>query len=468
MSRPGGGQRQVAVKVLKPDLRRVDEAVRRLRDEGRMLAVLDHPSIVRALEMTLIGGRVALVTEYIAGVDLARCCREPRLLPHRAVVQAVGEIASALDTAWNTPSPETGKPLELIHRDIKPANIRVGATGEIKILDFGIARTTEMYRHAKTAQGALPFTRGTAAPEAFTKGFQGSASDVYALGITFFRMLAGQHFYAGLELSDQVNTVCLDERYTPYLRRRLELLDVKVPAPVIDLIRAMLAYEASDRPDAASVAATASALVSGMTGPHLREWATSMDFPAPAGVEGGSLTGETLFEDPVEGDSAASIKRNPSLVLDDGGGHTDVGPDGDELPVAPPPPRVSSVAPASPRQTAPPPVPRSLRSNSIKPYTAPTALGALVESEVARATPEPSGVRRARTLPPRSMDTRSISQRRFHPRLRRRRPGRWRWATCRSGASTVTLPSWVPSTSPHRRVGAGSCRWCCWWWWARC
>jgi serine/threonine protein kinase len=298
LNRPGGLTKRVAVKVLKEDLRHADAAVQRLRDEGRMLAILDHPCILRVIEMTLIRGRVALVTEYIDGVDLARCCRKPYLLPQTVVLGAMGEVASALHTAWTTPSPETGKPLKLIHRDIKPENIRIGKHGEIKLLDFGIARTTEMFRHAKTAQGDLPFTPGYAAPEAFTKGFQGSASDVYALGVTMFRLLAGERLYEDMELSDQVTICCLPERYSSFLKKRLMAVDA--PEPVMALLRDMLAYDAPHRPSAFEVENRCNTLVDSLDGPSHVRWARAQTFPEPQGLPDGSLTGETIEEDDLE------------------------------------------------------------------------------------------------------------------------------------------------------------------------
>lgn len=295
LARPGGLEKRVAVKVLKEDLRNAPEAVKRLRDEGRMLAILDHPCIVRVIEMTLIRGRVALVTEYLDGVDLARCCRPPRLLPPKVIVGALGEVASALHCAWTTISPETGKPLELIHRDVKPENIRIGRHGEVKLLDFGIARTTEMFRHAKTAVGDLPFTPGYAPPEAFTKGFQGPASDVYALGVTLYRLLAGERLYEDMELADQVTICCLPERYGPFVRQRLGKIDA--PEPVLVLLRDMLAYHPLDRPTAQEVEASAVSLGDQLDGPTHVRWARATEFPEPIGLPDGTLTGETITED---------------------------------------------------------------------------------------------------------------------------------------------------------------------------
>ena len=295
ISRPGGLAKRMAVKVLKPDLDHGDEAVMRLRDEGRMLATLNHPAILRAHDLYRVQGRIALATEYVEGIDLARLCKADRLLPQRVVIAVAGEVAEALDNALNAPSPETGRPLRLVHRDIKPENVRLTVHGQVKLLDFGIARTPELVRAAKTRAGDLPFTPGYAAPECFRKGEQGPESDVYALGVTVYRALVGERLYEGMGVGDQFATASLEENYAPFLAARLAKLEA--PPPVQKLVRAMLAYEKADRPTAGQVREAAEEIGDRLPGPTLQKWARSVEFPTPKDVKGATLTGLTLFED---------------------------------------------------------------------------------------------------------------------------------------------------------------------------
>lgn len=362
MGHPGGPRRRVAVKVLKEDLQNTTEAVQRLRDEGRMLSILDHPAIVRVLEMTLLNGRVALVTEYLEGIDLARCCKPNTRLPDRVVLQAIGEVASALHCAWTTLSPETGKPLQLIHRDIKPDNLRIGKDGSVKVLDFGIARTTEMYRHAKTKQGDLPFTPGYAPPEAFTRGFQGSASDVYALGVTLYRLLTAQRLYEGHDLAGQVAIACLQERYDPFLEQRLERLEAG--QGVRALLQQMLAYDPASRPSAEQVHARCQALAEKVDGPELVRWARAMTFPPPKALEGGTLTGQTVEEDGF--DRPTKRRLNPRELHKRRANRQKKGLLGaasgsSEEREAVPTPRVAPDAPL------PPPVPETVAASTFEP-----------------------------------------------------------------------------------------------------
>src|SRR5690606_31293680 len=140
----GGLDRLVAVKILREQYEETSDAVKRLRDEAQILAMLAHPCIVGIHEIMRIEGRLALVNEYIEGIDVESFCTPDRLLPPRVAVGIISRVAGALDWAIHTPNPATGRPLNLIHRDIKPANIRLSSFGEVKLLDFGLARSNEM------------------------------------------------------------------------------------------------------------------------------------------------------------------------------------------------------------------------------------------------------------------------------------------------------------------------------------
>ncbi len=293
-NRPGGLARRVAVKVLKVDLEEDGQAVLRLSDEGRMLAALQHPCILAVRELTRIDGRLALVTEYVEGIDISVCTRPDSLLPSRAVVGIVGELAGALDCAWNTLSPETGQPLHLVHRDIKPENVRLSRHGEVKLLDFGIARTTQLYRNADTAVGDMPFTPGYAAPESYTKGEQTERSDIYALGVTLYRLLVGERLFQGIALQQQFQVTASAERYEPFILERLER--ISAASDVKDLLRDLLAYEAPSRPTAAEVQARCDRIADTIPGPTHARWARAQHHHGPRNV-GGSLVGRTVNED---------------------------------------------------------------------------------------------------------------------------------------------------------------------------
>jgi serine/threonine protein kinase len=292
--RPGGMSRKVAVKILKSEYDDESNAVRRLSDEGRMLAVLQHPAILCVHELTRVDGRLAMVTEYVDGLDLAKRCKLGRLIPPRAVLGIIAEIAGALEGAWTTPSPLTGRPLNLIHRDIKPENVRISRYGEVKVLDFGIARTTQLLRQAETAVGELPFTPGYAPPEAFTEGTQGHKSDVYALGVTMYRMLTADRLYEGINLGQQFNLTASKERYDIFLSGRLSGLEIE--DAVLAVLQELLCYAPDARPSAREVRQRCEVVADEMRGPSYRRWARNTTF-GDTGEFDGTLTGRTLVED---------------------------------------------------------------------------------------------------------------------------------------------------------------------------
>jgi serine/threonine protein kinase len=285
---PGGLSRKVAIKVLKSNIDDSADAVLRLLDEGKMLSQLRHPCIVGIHELTRIDGRLALITEYIEGTDLSKHCRRDNLLPERLVWHIGAEVASALDCVWNTLSDETNKPLKLIHRDIKPANIRIGRFGEIKLLDFGIARTTEMARHADTVAGTLPFTPGFVPPEVFLRGEVNHSTDVYALGCTIYRLLTGRRYYKKLDLPDTVALAVSQNNYNQHLEERLTHIKREGGRK---LLRAVLAYDVDDRPTAAAVSLACEELLDRVPGISMRRWARENP-PRDSNVgKSGPLTG---------------------------------------------------------------------------------------------------------------------------------------------------------------------------------
>ena len=122
-----GFSRLVAVKILKNQWTDSEEIASRMRDEARLLGLLRHRNIVDVLGLTSIDGRVAVIMEYLEGVDLRfvsrRLMAENEKFSVRAVLDIGFSVASALDAAYNRPPFAGEKPLRVIHRDIKPNNI---------------------------------------------------------------------------------------------------------------------------------------------------------------------------------------------------------------------------------------------------------------------------------------------------------------------------------------------------------
>ncbi|MBP6797578.1 MAG: serine/threonine protein kinase [Luteimonas sp.] len=202
-------QQQVAVKLIRPLHLGAGAAFRaqlvaRFENERALLARLAHPNIARILD----GGATAsglpwLAMEYVDGVSLAEYCErhaldvDARLRLLRKVCDGVQEAHSHL----------------IVHRDLKPENILVGADGEPRLLDFGIARTLDApddgsAGHALTSLTAM--TPAYASPEQVRRESTTTRSDVYSLGVIAYQLLAGARPYelAGLSPAQAERTVC--------------------------------------------------------------------------------------------------------------------------------------------------------------------------------------------------------------------------------------------------------------------
>jgi serine/threonine protein kinase len=298
MTSPSGIQSQVAVKVLHGDLDDASDALDRLRDEGRLLGLLDHPSIVRVIDLCRLEGRIALVTEYVMGADLKRCIRGSQPMPPAAVAEVVARLADALDTAWKTSAPD-GTPLQLVHRDVKPANVRIGRRGEVKLLDFGIARAS--LRLTRTATNLLVGSFGYLAPERLSvRPDVGPAADVFSLGCVWYEALTHRGLLTELEQPTQVALSMSPRDFQAFVHERTAGLE----GPARELVTAMLAHDQAARPTAADVSRAAESMLASAAGPSLRRWCQDRDWNE-ASTFSGSLRGVVLREE------ATTTRRAP-------------------------------------------------------------------------------------------------------------------------------------------------------------
>lgn len=156
--------------------------VERFKRERQILAGLDHPNIARILDGGNIDdGRPYYVMEYVDGKPLVDyCTRIDADVPARLeLILAVCEALEHMHTQG------------IVHRDIKPSNILVTANGRVKLLDFGIARTTET-EWSGTGPQTIVATPGYASPEQMAGEDAGRASDIYSLGVVLYELLTGR------------------------------------------------------------------------------------------------------------------------------------------------------------------------------------------------------------------------------------------------------------------------------------
>jgi serine/threonine protein kinase len=341
MTTSGGLSREVAVKLLLTTLE--PGAVLRLRDEARLLAALNHRAILQVYDLLTVEGRPALITEYIDGTDLSGVIAESGALSVKIALEVVGAVAGALDAALTTPSPTTGAPLQLVHRDIKPGNIRLARSGAVKLLDFGIAVSTAMDREAKTGTGLIVGTLGYLAPERLGDPGVKPASDIYALGCVLYEALQGERLYANLTQAQMFRLALNEDDYARFLPARLAELPATLPVPVRSLLADLLAFQATERPEAAELESACEELALALPGAGLRGWARARVWNAPA-TEPGPLDGRTIdVSAPMSASPATPARTGDEPPLTVGSPHPRTAPRA--TPVAARPPAKGALIP---------------------------------------------------------------------------------------------------------------------------
>ncbi len=184
----GRFERQAAVKFVKIAFTN-RETEERFKREGRILGGLTHPHIASLLDAGISpDGNPYLVLEYVEGVAIDQYCDEHRLGVDARVELFLDVLGAMAEVHAHL----------VVHRDIKPSNVLVRKDGQVKLLDFGIAKLLAREEDSApsnplTVEGGGALTPRFAAPEQVTRGFVTTATDVYALGVLLYLLLTGQH-----------------------------------------------------------------------------------------------------------------------------------------------------------------------------------------------------------------------------------------------------------------------------------
>jgi eukaryotic-like serine/threonine-protein kinase len=187
--------REVALKLVEhvsdSDTRDVIEAERRGAGLQRQLAAID-PRVVRVYEVGDLDGFFFVAMEYIDGQDLAELMRRGPLVVEFAADVAIA-VAETLDHAHNLETVSEGRTFQgIVHGDIKPKNIRIDAHGEVRVLDFGIAKALSLSRRlTRNEFGSVPY----ASPERLDSGDVNAQSDVWSLAVMLYEMVTGMQPY---------------------------------------------------------------------------------------------------------------------------------------------------------------------------------------------------------------------------------------------------------------------------------
>lgn len=228
--------RRVAIKVLPEDRTKDKLALERFYREARSVAMLDHPNIVKAHDVNEQDGIHYLVMEYVNGITLQAYVEKKGVIPWRTAVNIIVQVCRGLQHAHEK---------NLIHRDIKPANLLIDKTGQVKILDLGLARSLESkddnltadLSNGKDIQGSIDYV----SPEqALGRGEIDIRTDIYSLGATAYTIITGSPIVSGSPaqklLQHQLN-----------LPTPLDEVRPEIPHAFAMVIQRMLAKRPDDR-----------------------------------------------------------------------------------------------------------------------------------------------------------------------------------------------------------------------------
>ncbi|SDM10263.1 serine/threonine-protein kinase [Nonomuraea jiangxiensis] len=223
--------REVAVKILRSHIHADPTFLERFRNEARLTAALADPGIAQVFDYGEENDLAYLVMELVHGEPLSAILARNGLLGPEVALDVVYQTAKALHVAHSA---------GIIHRDVKPGNLLVTPEGTIKVTDFGIARALEAAPVTQT--GTVLGTAQYVSPEQ-AQGFQLTPStDLYSLGVVAYECLAGRTPFQG----DSQVAIALQ-----HLNQVPPPLGVDVPAPVRDLVMALLGKEPAQRPGTA-------------------------------------------------------------------------------------------------------------------------------------------------------------------------------------------------------------------------
>ncbi len=224
--------REVALKVLHPQLMVEESFVERFKKEARTLATLEHPNIVMIYDLGETDGRVFISMRYLSGGSLQQLLQKGGALGYEKSLAILKQVCAGLQQAHKS---------GLVHRDMKPANVLFDAEGNAVISDFGLARAVQV--SGASSSMSIAGTPAYRAPELWRgKPPASPATDVYSLGCILVELLTGDPLFAGDTPDEILTQVLIDGPKMP------KTWKADVPTGMSDRLAKSLSKDPAERP----------------------------------------------------------------------------------------------------------------------------------------------------------------------------------------------------------------------------
>ena len=237
-----GFKKQVAIKRVLPALSEKKRFIAMFLDEARLSAHLSHSNVVQVFDIGVGDNAYFIVMEYVDGADLKQLIEYMKKSGKAFAVEAACFIASkiceGLTYAHELRGPD-GQRLDIIHRDMSPPNVLITKHGEVKIVDFGLAKATSQLE--KSEAGIIKGKFGYLSPEAAQGKEIDLRTDIFAVGIILWEMLSGQRLFYGE--TDYATVKLVQEAKVPSIRAK----NPAVTATLEQILARALARDPEDR-----------------------------------------------------------------------------------------------------------------------------------------------------------------------------------------------------------------------------
>lgn len=244
--KPGyeGITKLLAIKKILPQYSNDPKFRSMFKNEANIAINLLHKNIVTIHEFGTERGQLYISMDFIAGLSLRQLTKRLAKMGDKLdlifTIFVIKEICEGLDSAHRLVDAKTGRPLKILHRDVSPQNVLISYEGEIKIIDFGIAKS-KIFQGENTSTGVLKGKFGYLSPEQVSGESIDSRTDIFSLGVIFWELLTGQRLFLS---NNEINTI---KKIMKCDVPKISLISPEVPEQVEKICLKALEKSKSDR-----------------------------------------------------------------------------------------------------------------------------------------------------------------------------------------------------------------------------